>query len=68
VNARVAALSLFGMMNWVYTWYRRDADESPDDLARDMSDIFLRGLVGGGNAMNAMSEMAKSRNKRSSRI
>src|SRR5690349_24579409 len=56
VNARVAALSLFGMMNWVYTWYRRDADESPDNLARDMSDIFLHGLMGGGSSVGAMSE------------
>lgn len=46
VNARIAALSLFGMMNWVYTWYRPEADESPDDLAHDMAGIFLHGLAG----------------------
>jgi len=68
VNARVASLSLFGMMNWVYTWYRPEADESPDDLARAMGDIFLRGLIGGSDGMGAMSELAKARNKKSSRV
>ena len=67
VNARVASLSLFGMMNWVYTWYRPEADERPDDLAHDMADIFLHGLVGGETA-GAITELSKVRNKRSSRI
>jgi len=64
VNARIASLSLFGMMNWVYTWYRPEADESPDDLARDMGDIFLRGLIGAD--MSGVDEIAKARSKKSS--
>jgi AcrR family transcriptional regulator len=67
VNARVAALSLFGMMNWVYTWYRTEADEQPDDLAREMSDIFLHGLIG-SDTMATVNELAKARSKRSSRV
>jgi AcrR family transcriptional regulator len=67
VNTRVASLSLFGMMNWVYTWYRAEADESPDDLARDMADIFLNGL-NGSNTMASMDGFAKTGHKRSSRM
>jgi len=45
-SARLAVLSLFGMMNWIYTWYnpRVDADAGP--LARQMSELFLNGLLG----------------------
>ncbi len=50
---RVAALSLFGMMNWIYTWYRGPGDgdhmtgEDPgiESIAEMMSEIFLRGFV-----------------------
>jgi AcrR family transcriptional regulator len=44
-SSRVAVLSLFGMMNWIYTWYKPDIDGDPDQLAREMSDIFLHGLL-----------------------
>jgi AcrR family transcriptional regulator len=49
-TTRIAVLSLFGMMNWIYTWHnpRVDADAAP--LAREMSDMFLRGLVNGAKA------------------
>ncbi len=43
VNTRIAVLSLFGMMNWIYTWYRPQLDT---DLAREMGDIFLSGVLG----------------------
>jgi AcrR family transcriptional regulator len=43
-SSRTAALSLFGMMNWIYTWYRPRADGNAEELARQMGDIFLRGI------------------------
>src|ERR1700740_937430 len=45
-SSRTAALSLFGMMNWIYTWYKARLDGDADELAREMSDIFLHGLSG----------------------
>lgn len=42
---RVTVLSLFGMMNWLYTWYRPGSDPAPDGLARDMASLFLNGLL-----------------------
>ena len=46
-STRISVLSLFGMMNWIYTWHnpRVDADAKP--LANEMSDIFLRGVMAG---------------------
>lgn len=44
VDLRVATFSLFGMMNWIYTWYRPDGDVSLDRLTREMTHIFLRGF------------------------
>ena len=43
-NTRVAVLSLFGMMNWLYTWYKPDVDPNATALARQVGDIFLRGV------------------------
>jgi AcrR family transcriptional regulator len=43
-NSRVAVLSLFGMMNWIYTWYNPRVDGNAQVLARQMGDIFLRGV------------------------
>lgn len=40
---RVAAFSLFGMMNWIYNWYTPDRDVRVDELARQMSQLFLSG-------------------------
>jgi AcrR family transcriptional regulator len=46
VSSRVAALSLFGMMNWIYTWHNPRRDAGAPELADQMADVFLRGLLG----------------------
>ena len=43
-SSRMAVLSLFGMMNWIYTWYKPRIDGDAQELAREMGDIFLRGI------------------------
>ncbi len=48
VNTRLAALSLFGMMNWIYTWHRPEVDPDARTLARQMAQIFLNGVLGNG--------------------
>ena len=45
-NSRTAVLSLFGMMNWIYTWYNPRLDGKAERLAQDMSNIFFRGIGG----------------------
>jgi AcrR family transcriptional regulator len=43
-SSRMAVLSLFGMMNWIYTWYNPRVDADAGELARQMGDIFLQGI------------------------
>jgi len=45
-SSRTAVLSLFGMMNWIYTWYKPRADGGAEKLAQEMGDLFLRGVMG----------------------
>jgi AcrR family transcriptional regulator len=59
-NSRTAVMSLFGMINWIYTWYNPRQDGTADDLARQMSIIILSGV---GCAIEP-SEAAKSRQRR----
>ncbi len=47
VNPRVAVLSLFGMMNWVYTWHNPRVDPQAGSLAQTIASIFLEGVVNG---------------------
>jgi AcrR family transcriptional regulator len=47
-NARTAVMSLFGMINWIYTWYNPRVDGSAEILAEQMGDIFLNGIAHGG--------------------
>lgn len=47
VDLRRATFSLFGMMNWIYTWYRPDRDGPVNVLATEMTHLFLRGFAPG---------------------
>jgi AcrR family transcriptional regulator len=42
---RLAVLSLFGMMNWIYTWHNPRVDADAASIAGEMADIFLRGVM-----------------------
>jgi AcrR family transcriptional regulator len=44
VPAGIAVFLLFGMMNWVYTWYDEQRDGSPAAIARAVQEIFLKGV------------------------
>lgn len=46
VSTRAAVMGLFGMMNWLYTWYKPRIDSSAEIIAREISDIFLQGVRG----------------------
>ena len=51
-DSRTAVLSLFGMMNWIYTWYNPRLDGSAERLANDMANIFFRGIGGSVTPLN----------------
>jgi len=44
-STRIAVLSLFGMMNWIYTWHNPRVDADAKHLAGEMGDIFLGGVI-----------------------
>ena len=43
-KSRSTAMALFGMMNWLHTWYNPKLDSPPPLLAKEISDIFLCGV------------------------
>jgi len=46
-STRIAVLSLFGMMNWIYTWHNPRVDADAASMADEMGDLFLRGVMAG---------------------
>lgn len=55
LQPRVAVLSLFGMMNWVYKWHNPDVDPGAEELTNAIVGIFLNGVLAGAEerAMSA---------------
>jgi len=51
-NSRTAVMSLFGMINWIYTWYNPRHDGTARKLADQMSTIILSGV---GHTLNPLS-------------
>jgi AcrR family transcriptional regulator len=47
-NSRLAALYLFGTLNWIYQWYRPGRYPDAEELASQLSGIYLQGFVGIG--------------------
>jgi TetR/AcrR family transcriptional regulator, cholesterol catabolism regulator len=47
VNPRLAVLSLFGMMNWIYKWHNVRVDPGAEELTDAIVGIFLHGVLPG---------------------
>jgi AcrR family transcriptional regulator len=45
VNRHAAAYALFGMMNWIYTWYDPEGPVGVDELAESLCRLFLNGYA-----------------------
>jgi AcrR family transcriptional regulator len=50
IDLRVATFSLFGMMNWIYTWYHPKRDLPLRPLAEQMLRIYFFGVLNGASA------------------
>jgi len=48
IDLRVATFSLFGMMNWIYTWYQPKRDLPLRQLTEQMLRIYFFGVLQGG--------------------
>jgi AcrR family transcriptional regulator len=44
------AMTLFGMINWTFTWLRADGPLSYEDMAQIVSELFLHGAIDGAFA------------------
>lgn len=64
LNTRLAVLSLFGMMNWIYTWYNPRLDPGAPACAEAMAAIFLQGILNPSatGALPASDPSSESRN------
>jgi hypothetical protein len=40
----VTAYAIFGMMNWIYTWYRPSGALAPEALATRLAEVALHGI------------------------
>jgi TetR/AcrR family transcriptional regulator, cholesterol catabolism regulator len=67
-SPRIAVLSLFGMMNWIYTWYNPRVDGDAAKLSREMADLFLRGVLAAPEATKTLEKSAAGRRKQSSEL
>lgn len=48
LDLRTATFSLFGMMNWIYTWYQPKRDLALPQLMEQMLRIYFFGVLHGG--------------------
>jgi len=46
IDAHVATMALFGMVNWIYTWYRPDGPLDPSEVAGNFCRLYFRGILG----------------------
>lgn len=49
-HATTGSYALFGMMNWIYTWYRPDGRLAAEELAERFAALFLRGAPAGSSS------------------
>ncbi len=52
-SGRLAVLSLFGMMNWIYTWYNPRLDGNAEAIAGEMGNMFLKGICATRNGKHS---------------
>ncbi|HKS98647.1 MAG TPA: TetR/AcrR family transcriptional regulator [Rugosimonospora sp.] len=45
LNARVTVLSILGALNWTPEWFSPTGRATPDEIARDIADGLLRGIL-----------------------
>lgn len=48
IQPRIAVLSLFGMMNWIYKWHKPGVDPDAEELTTAIVGLFLHGVLPAG--------------------
>lgn len=67
LDTRVLVMSLFGMMNWIYTWYNPRLDPGADALADHIAGLFLGGVLNGSDAVSGRNDGRKGGNNKTAR-
>lgn len=57
---RTAVMSLFGAINWLYTWHNPKSDPGAEVLAQQISDLFLQGVRVGNFVQGRVHSKSKS--------
>jgi len=47
VNSRLATLSLFGTLNWIFMWYEAGKYAGVEEMSQQLTRLYLHGLSGG---------------------
>jgi len=47
LDSKLAALFLFGVLNWIYTWYVPERDRNPEKIVSQIYDLYINGIKGG---------------------
>jgi len=45
IDPKITAFAVIGMSNWTAWWYSPNGRSSPDDIARCMTDLAMRGVL-----------------------
>ena len=57
----LSAYAVFGMMNWIYTWYRPGGAVAPEQLADQLAELAVRALIGETNGVEGKRRGVTSR-------
>ena len=60
-------MSLFGTMNWLYTWHNPKSDPNAETLALNISNLFLQGMLGTVAVAHRKANASVSRKSRARR-
>lgn len=66
LDMRVAAFAIFGMVNWIYMWYRADGPQTPESIGLEMADLAVNAVICTAKARGAKSAL-KTRSSKGAR-
>ena len=47
IEPKLSTLFLFGVLNWIYTWYHPERDHNQEKIIAQIYDLFINGIKGG---------------------
>jgi TetR/AcrR family transcriptional regulator, cholesterol catabolism regulator len=47
LEPKLATLFLFGILNWIYTWFDPEREKNPEKIIAQVYDLYINGIKGG---------------------